>query len=341
MAMLALAILLLSTACRPFLGAYIPQPADSIRVHRDIAYVDDGDPKHRLDLFVPYGAGFPIVLFAHGGGWKRGDKALTFFGRDFYHNAGRYFAARGMALAVVNYRLQPRVRLADQIADVAAAIMWLHQHALNYGGDPRALFVSGHSAGGQLVAHVAYDARHLNRYGVGPEIICGVAIISGGALDIDVAEASDLSLDTEDLRAARQGAHGQTPLRGLDRVRARAMSSVLGTWSQLRRLFDPRYFETRFDDQTPGWRRTASPTSYVSASAPPTLILNAENDLPSLRLQGARLYQRLTDHQVLARYEIIPDEHHLSLINALSRDSALTAALAQFVRALSSPSCMR
>ena len=49
-----------------------------------------------------------------------------------------------------NYRLQPHVTLADQVADVHAAIAWVRTHAAGYGAEPGTLFVTGSSAGANL-----------------------------------------------------------------------------------------------------------------------------------------------------------------------------------------------
>jgi hypothetical protein len=51
--------------------------------------------KHRLDFYVPEGTGWPVLIFVHGGGWRRGDKALKFGRADPYGNIGRFYATRG------------------------------------------------------------------------------------------------------------------------------------------------------------------------------------------------------------------------------------------------------
>ena len=53
-----------------------------------------------------------------------------------------------------NYRLQPHVTLADQVADVRDAIAWVRGHAAEFGAEPGTLFVAGSSAG----AHLAIQA---------------------------------------------------------------------------------------------------------------------------------------------------------------------------------------
>ena len=62
---------------------------------------------------------------------------------------------RGFVCVSANYRLQPNVTLADQVADARGAIAWVRAHAAEYGGDPGSLFVTGSSAGAYLAIEAA------------------------------------------------------------------------------------------------------------------------------------------------------------------------------------------
>jgi hypothetical protein len=44
------------------------------------------DPKRQLDLFMPAGRDWPMVVFIHGGGWTWGDRAQKIGGADIYGN---------------------------------------------------------------------------------------------------------------------------------------------------------------------------------------------------------------------------------------------------------------
>src|SRR5262245_44958213 len=63
------------------------------QVYKDLNYWADlsaDQHKHRLDFYVPEGGtGWSVLIFVHGGGWRRGDKALKFGHTDFYGNIGR------------------------------------------------------------------------------------------------------------------------------------------------------------------------------------------------------------------------------------------------------------
>ncbi|MDP6391085.1 MAG: alpha/beta hydrolase [Alphaproteobacteria bacterium] len=99
-----------------------------------------------LDLFRPDGdAGFPVHIYIHGGFWRSRDKA------DFSYVAGPLVEA-GAAVAVVNYALCPDVTLDEIVRQMRACCAWLWRNAADHGGDPERIHVSGHSAGGHLVA---------------------------------------------------------------------------------------------------------------------------------------------------------------------------------------------
>ena len=55
-------------------------------------------------------------------------------------------------MAVVNYALIPTVDMDELVRQVRASVAWLHRNVAALGGDPARLTVSGHSAGGHLVA---------------------------------------------------------------------------------------------------------------------------------------------------------------------------------------------
>ena len=164
----------------------------------DVAYRDDpaaDAEKHRLDLYLPVGEGWPTVVFVHGGGWRTGDKNLSVGGADIYANIGRYLARRGIGAAVINYRLLPKVALAEQFDDVARAVAWVHRRVDERGGDPARLFLMGHSAGAHLISRVVFDPALLDPYGLTPEAVCGVVAVSGAAYDlIDEETYTSISL---------------------------------------------------------------------------------------------------------------------------------------------------
>jgi arylformamidase len=163
------------------------------RILRDLNYCEgSSDPKHCLDLFLPEGTDWPILIFIHGGGLDAGDKNLRVHGEDVYSNIGRFYASQGIGVAVINYRLQPAVKWREQVEDVAQASAWVFRHLGEYGGNIHRLFIGGHSAGAHLAARVALDANWLMRLGFSPSIFSGVIAVSGAGFDLTDTKTYDL-----------------------------------------------------------------------------------------------------------------------------------------------------
>jgi acetyl esterase/lipase len=159
----------------------LQRASDRVAVTEDIAYVADDEPKHRLDLYVPRatnGARFPVVLFVHGGFWRGQDRRYFQAFSGIYGNFGVALAKRGIGVAVMSYRLSPSVGIADQLADVLAALRWTQGNVQPLGGDPRVV-LAGYSAGGHLVTLLGLDPRHMVSAGMDPKTVRGYVSLSG------------------------------------------------------------------------------------------------------------------------------------------------------------------
>jgi acetyl esterase/lipase len=164
------------------LAAIVAAPAASsiraaaVDVRSNLTYYsgEDADKyRHRLDLYLPKGQrDVPVLMFVHGGGFTQGIK-------DQYAFVGEVFAARGIATAVINYRLSPKVSHPGHVQDVARAFAWLRAHVAEYGGRPDRIFVSGHSAGGHLAALLGADPKYLQEVGESIDHLAGIIPLSG------------------------------------------------------------------------------------------------------------------------------------------------------------------
>lgn len=148
----------LLAALRGAAGPAGPLP-EGIAVERDLAY--GADPAQALDLYRPVGAGpHPLIVFVHGGGWRRGDKAMP----RLVQNKVRHWLPRGWAFASLNYRMLPEADVLAQAGDVAQALAFLQQQATALRLDAGRIVLIGHSAGAHLaallVADVAFGAPH-------------------------------------------------------------------------------------------------------------------------------------------------------------------------------------
>jgi acetyl esterase/lipase len=139
--------------------------------HAGIPYGDL--PRQSLDVYVPSGgaSGRPTVVFWHGGSWQWGSK-------EQYRFVGAALANSGYVAILPNYRLFPAVRFPQFIDDGALAVRWARKHAREFGGDPDAIFLMGHSAGGHLAAILALDERYLGKVGGSAEWIRGWIALS-------------------------------------------------------------------------------------------------------------------------------------------------------------------
>ena len=156
-----------------------PASPYEVETHKDVAYYEgeNADPiKHKLDLYLPKGVkDYPVLFFVHGGAWISGDK------KDFgvYSGLGRSFARAGIGTVVINYRLSPGVKHPEHIKDVARAFAWTHKNIAKYGGRPDRIFVSGHSAGGHLIALLTTNEQYLKAEGRSIKDIRGAIPLSG------------------------------------------------------------------------------------------------------------------------------------------------------------------
>ncbi|MFH0878780.1 MAG: alpha/beta hydrolase, partial [Lentisphaerota bacterium] len=119
----------------------------------------------------------PVLVYVHGGGWTTGDKSMV-------DSKAQAFNAAGFVFVSVNYRLSPAVIHPVHVQDVAAAVAWVYNNIASYGGNPRQIFLLGHSAGAQLVALVSTDERRLQACGLDLAVIKGVVPLDGAGYDI-------------------------------------------------------------------------------------------------------------------------------------------------------------
>src|SRR5439155_1236639 len=68
--------------------------------------------------------------------------------------------------------------------DVTRAVGWVHAHISEYGGDPKALFIMGHSAGAQLAALLCTDERYRKAEGVSLANVRGCVPVDGDTYDV-------------------------------------------------------------------------------------------------------------------------------------------------------------
>jgi arylformamidase len=147
------------------------------------------DERNRIDYFAAR-RDAPVLAFIHGGYWQMRAKELFAF-------VAEGPLAWGINVALIGYTLAPQKRLDGIVAEIRAALDWLHQSIPMLGGNNAQLFVSGWSAGGHLTAR-AMDP---------PAVKSGLAI--SGIFDLEPMRLSyindKLCLDEDEARRNSPG----------------------------------------------------------------------------------------------------------------------------------------
>ncbi|MCB9013326.1 MAG: alpha/beta hydrolase fold domain-containing protein [Bacteroidales bacterium] len=159
-----------------------------------------------LDLFLPSNGGnidLPLMIFAHGGGFKNGGKGEGY-------DICRYLASQGFAAATIDYTLYMSDKSFDcdgQLTEKVKAIqiavnqLWIAtdyiiKNADKYHIDTTKIFISGSSAGGEMVLHAAFwDRKIMGMYGEGlsPDFkYAGLVSGAGAIMDINLITKPDL-----------------------------------------------------------------------------------------------------------------------------------------------------
>jgi acetyl esterase len=236
-----------------------------------------------LRLYRPLGspptALLPVLVFYHGGGWVIGDL-------DTHDTLCRELANLTMcAVVAVDYRLAPEQRFPAAVDDCMAATRWVRDHADELRLDASRLAVGGDSAGGNLAAVVAIDARDRGDLPIAFQLLIYPATDMRRSFPSHVENAQGYNL-TKD-----------------------SMDYFVGHY-----IPDPAQYQD--------WR--ASPLLHPDLSnLPPALVLTAGFD--PLRDEGAAYAERLTAAGSAASYVLFAREIHGFVLMGKVLDEARTA----------------
>jgi acetyl esterase len=206
----------------------------------------------------------PCLVFFHGGGWVIGNL-------DSHDVVCRYLARDAeMIVIAVDYRLAPEHKFPAAIDDAVAATRWIADNAVQLNVDATSISVGGDSAGGNLAAIVAIDARDND----GPPI-------AGQML---IYPATDFAMT--------HPSHGEPE------------TDCLLTEATIR-WFAAHYLNGR--DDVDDWR--ASPARIASLKGlPPAYVLTAGAD--PLRDEGDEYAARLSEAGVAVTHKTYPGQFH-------------------------------
>lgn len=205
---------------------------------RDILFRRVAGVNLRLDVYRhrSHPQNCPILLQIHGGGWVIGSK------NEQGLPLMTHMAARGWVCVSPDYRLSPHATFPDHLVDVKAALVWIREHAAEYGADPNFVVVTGGSAGGHLAALLALTANE--------------RAFQPGFEDRDT------------------GVQGAVPVYGVydlvDRYRTFHTPDI-------HRLLESRVIKAALHEAPEAYEK-ASPIAWVRPEAPPFMVVHGDHD---------------------------------------------------------------
>jgi acetyl esterase/lipase len=119
-----------------------PIPAET---YTNVSY--GNDPAQKFDIYIPESTAtrLPLIIFVHGGAWIAGDKSDV-------TAIAKFLANQGFVVINMNYRLLPTFSYSAPLEDFQMVLQWVHQNSGQYRIDVTRIGMSGHSAGGHLIA---------------------------------------------------------------------------------------------------------------------------------------------------------------------------------------------
>lgn len=194
------------------------------------------------------GAGAPVVVYVHGGGFVDGGLRS----RPALFAA---FAAAGIVVVDVEYRLAPPPRWDQAGPDVRCALGWVAAHASDLGIDAGRIAIAGDSAGGNLALLAGY-----------------------GAADAAAAAAGTAKATVDESASSCDGS-APIPIAVIAIAPAADLAAIWADRSiQAAGVPFPEAYIGGPPDEFPERYRLASPANLIRAGLPPTLIVQGSID---------------------------------------------------------------
>ena len=192
-----LATTVLAQLPKPAPTKLAPKVTASLEAHPGLVYARYGQREMQLDLWKPKTASQPLpaVLFIHGGGWYKGERASM-------ANLAQALAAKGFVTATISYRLSGEAKFPAAMQDCKAAVRFLRANAAKFGIEAKAIGVTGLSAGGHLAALLATSGGVKELEGDGGHADTSSAVQAGIAMgaqsDLESPRIGELSGKPDD-----------------------------------------------------------------------------------------------------------------------------------------------
>lgn len=169
--LLAASAALLLSACSAGSLFNLIVPTKGYSIRRDIAYAPG--PRHALDIYIPdkISGKTPVILFFYGGSWQTGAK-------EDYRAFGQAMTSKGFIAVIADYGVWPDTKYPGFVEDGARALAFVQKNIAKHGGDPKRIFLAGHSAGAYIAVTLAANRSYAKDAGADPDV-AGVIGIAG------------------------------------------------------------------------------------------------------------------------------------------------------------------
>ncbi len=127
----------------------------------------------KLDIYKTKQPNAPIAIFIHGGAWKNGASKDSAYMAEMYLAAGANFVIPDFV--AVQDAGGSLMTMAQQ---VRRAVAWVYKNAASFGGDPKRLYLMGHSSGAHLGGTIVITDWQKD-FGLPPDILKGALLVSG------------------------------------------------------------------------------------------------------------------------------------------------------------------
>lgn len=256
--------------CFAVSSAGADRDSEVFRKLSDVRFAEVDGHVLKLDLYLPKKKRPPLLVWVHGGAWRRGSK-------DKMPLAD--LVREGYAVASVDYRLSPIAKFPAAIHDIKAAIRFLRAKQADYGYDSEKIAIAGASAGGHLAALTGTTNGH-------------------EALEGGVGEHADQSSDVQAIVSYYGASNFMTILNqstphGLS-VRVPALELFIGG---------------RPED-VPRIAKLASPVFHVDPNDPPLLLVHGDQDPQMPINQSHELHGRYKALGLTVTFEVAHGAAH-------------------------------
>jgi acetyl esterase/lipase len=243
-------------------------PLSGYQSQKNINYVGDGHQGHLMDIYYPNdnSTTHPVIIHIYGSGWSNNN----FKQYADLSTVGVAALEAGYIFVTPNHRAYTDALFPAQLHDIKALVRYLRGNAQSLGIDASFIVVSGFSSGGHLAALMGVT-NDLNSYTVGSETI---------DVEGSIGNYGNQSSSVDAVCAWT----GLIEMRGLDGCEVNSSISP----------FMKDLVGRDYSDCPDRWA-LASPATYVSANAVPTVLFHGSDDALNPTCISQNFYNNLTN----------------------------------------------